>query len=246
MKLSIVVPVFNELPTIAAVLQTVVKALPNTSKEIVIVDDCSEDGSREWLTKQQAMGWEDVASQPDVTVRLVLQSENKGKGAALRAGFAAATGDVIVIQDADLEYDPQDWGEMWRLIESGRADVVYGSRFYGRPHRVLYFHHFLGNKSISMLMNIVCNTTLSDVEVCYKMFRREVLEGLRLRCNGFGFEVEFTVKVAKSRRRWRLYEVGIAYYGRTYEEGKKISWKDGVRALWLIVWFGLLRHNRSR
>ena len=145
----------------------------------------------------------------------------------------------MVIQDADLEYDPQDWADMWRLIAEGKADVVFGSRFYGKPHRVLYFHHFLGNKTISMLLNLACNTMLSDIEVCYKMFRKEVLEGVALTCDGFGFEVEFTMKVARSARRWRLYETGVSYYGRTYEEGKKISWKDGVRALWLIVWFWL-------
>ncbi len=181
-----------------------------------------------------------MPEQPFITdIRLVLQPQNKGKGAALRAGFQAATGDVIIIQDADLEYDPQDWVDMWRLIAQNKADVVYGSRFYGKPHRVLYFHHSLGNKTISTLLNIVCNTTLSDVEVCYKMFRTEVLKDIELTCDGFGFEVEFSVKVARSPHRWRLYEVAVAYYGRTYEEGKKISWKDGVKALWLIVWFAL-------
>jgi glycosyltransferase involved in cell wall biosynthesis len=156
----------------------------------------------------------------------------------LRTGFAAATGDVLVIQDADLEYDPRDWEEMWQLIADGYADVVYGSRFYGKPHRALYFHHYLGNKLISMLVNLLCDVTLSDIEVCYKMFRREVLEGLTLTCNDFGFEVEFTVKVAKPKR-WRIYEVGIRYYGRTYAEGKKINWKDGLKALWYIVKFWL-------
>lgn len=240
MKLSVVIPVYNEINTISAVLKMVSEALPGVVKEIILVDDCSTDGTREWLTTQHSKAWANMPEQPFVTdIRLVLQPQNKGKGAALRAGFQAATGDVIIIQDADLEYDPQDWVDMWRLIAQNKADVVYGSRFYGKPHRVLYFHHSLGNKTISTLLNIVCNTTLSDVEVCYKMFRTEVLKDIELTCDGFGFEVEFSVKVARSPHRWRLYEVAVAYYGRTYEEGKKISWKDGVKALWLIVWFAL-------
>lgn len=241
MKLSIIVPVYNEIRTVGAALQAVARALPQVTKEIIVVDDGSTDGTREWLAAQQSDGWKTLLKTSLVIVVVVLQPRNKGKGAALRAGFCQASGDVMVIQDADLEYEPQDWGDMWRLIEENRADVVYGSRFYGKPHRVLYFHHMLGNKTISTLLNLVCNTTLSDVEVCYKMFRQEVWKDMTLTCDGFGFEVEFTVKMARSPRRWRLYEVGIAYYGRTYEEGKKISWKDGVRALWLIVWFALRR-----
>ncbi|MBE9061955.1 glycosyltransferase family 2 protein [cf. Phormidesmis sp. LEGE 11477] len=240
MKLSIIIPIYNEIHTVGAVLQSVNEALPQVEKEIVVVDDGSTDGTREWLAAAQARAWHGLFKEAALTtVRLVLQPKNQGKGAALRAGFYQASGDVMVIQDADLEYDPRDWQEMWRLIVEGRADVVYGSRFYGKPHRVLYFHHLLGNKAISALLNIVCNTTLSDVEVCYKMFRKEVWKDMILTCDGFGFEVEFTVKMARSPRRWRLYEVGIAYYGRTYEEGKKISWKDGIRALWLIIWFAV-------
>lgn len=240
MKLSVVIPAYNEINTIETVIKMVFEALPGVPKEIVIVDDFSTDGTREWLITQNSKAWTSIPEQPFVTaVNLVLQPQNKGKGAALRAGFSAATGDVIVIQDADLEYDPVDWADMWQLIASDRADIVYGSRFYGKPHRVLYFHHSLGNKTISTLLNIICNTTLSDVEVCYKMFRTEVLKDIELTCDGFGFEVEFSVKVARSVHRWRLYEVAVAYYGRTYEEGKKISWKDGVRALWLIIWFAL-------
>ena len=240
MKLSIIVPVYNEIRTVGAVLQAVADALPQVEKEIVLVDDGSTDGTREWLAAEEADGWKSLLKETSlVTVVVVLQPKNRGKGAALREGFYRASGDVMVIQDADLEYDPQDWSEMWRLIDQGRADVVYGSRFYGKPHRVLYFYHLLGNKTISALLNLVCNTTLSDVEVCYKMFRREVWKDMALTCDGFGFEVEFTVKMARSPRRWRLYEVGIAYYGRTYEEGKKISWKDGIRALWLIIWFAI-------
>lgn len=240
MKLSVVIPVYNEINTIDAVLKMVSEALPGVAKEIIIVDDFSTDGTREWLTTQNSKAWVSIPEQPFlVNVRVVLQPQNKGKGAALRTGFNVATGDVIIIQDADLEYDPQDWADMWQLIADNKADVVYGSRFYGKPHRVLYFHHSLGNKTISTLLNVVCNTTLSDVEVCYKMFRTEVLKDIELTCDGFGFEVEFSVKVARSPHRWRLYEVAVAYYGRTYEEGKKISWKDGVKALWLIVWFAL-------
>lgn len=240
MKLSVVIPVYNEIHTVEAVLRMVAEVLPDVSKEIVIVDDFSTDGTREWLTTQSSKNWITIPEQPSLSaINLLLQPQNQGKGAALRTGFSAATGDVIIIQDADLEYDPNDWADMWKLIVEDKADVVYGSRFYGKPHRVLYFHHSLGNRTISTLLNIICNTTLSDVEVCYKMFRREVLKDIALTCDGFGFEVEFSVKVARSPRKWRLYEVAVAYYGRTYEEGKKISWKDGVKALWLIVWFAL-------
>lgn len=238
MKLSIVIPVYNEIRTIKTVIETVAKTLPNVDKEIIVVDDGSTDGTREWLSQRLPHRVPNYPpSEPLEPFKLILQPQNKGKGAALRAGFEAASGDVIVIQDADLEYDPRDWADMWWLIAESKADVVFGSRFYGKPHRVLYFHHYLGNKAISMLLNLVCNTMLSDIEVCYKMFRKEVLEEIALTCDGFGFEVEFTMKVARSQRRWRLYEVGVSYYGRTYDEGKKISWKDGVRALWLIVWF---------
>ena len=271
LELSIVIPVYNEIHTIDTVLSKVVEALPGIPKELVLVDDGSKDGTRQWL--MDAFGDPthepvSVALSPDhpiftandsskdsslvaapapyavattqyapVNVKVIFHKQNQGKGAALRTGFQEATGDVIVIQDADLEYDPQDWTKMWRLIDEGKADVVYGSRFYGDPHRVLYFHHLLGNKTISALVDLTCNTTLTDIEVCYKMFRREVLEGVRLTCNDFGFEVEFTMKVARSPRRWRMYETGISYYGRSYEEGKKINWRDGVKALWYILKF---------
>ena len=267
MKLSVIIPCYNERPYIEQVLQRVITALPQVGKEIIVVDDGSTDGTREWLAETfgatnphpalvvwtEEAGWQvrpmpsggvneqkgdGMAALRTCSLRVILHERNKGKGAALRTGFAAATGDVLVIQDADLEYDPRDWEEMWRLIADGYADVVYGSRFYGKPHRVLYFHHYLGNKLISMLVNLFCDVTLSDIEVCYKMFRREVLEGLTLTCDDFGFEVEFTVKVAKPKR-WRIYEVGIRYYGRTYAEGKKITWKDGLKALWYIVKFWL-------
>lgn len=269
MKLSVIIPVYNEIHTIDSVISKVTQALPEVPKEIVLVDDGSTDGTREWLVKafgdpqihtasvgleedKQLVFWDgegyegqttkqEVTLSPlsNVTVQVIFHQRNRGKGAALRTGFQRATGEVFVIQDADLEYNPQDWRRMWHLIEEGWADVVYGSRFYGEPHRVLYFHHLLGNKLISNLINLLCNTTLSDIEVCYKMFRREVLEGMKLTCNDFGFEVEFTVKVTKSRRRWRIYEAGVSYYGRTYTEGKKINWKDGFKALWYIVKFCL-------
>ena len=270
LKLSVVIPVYNEIHTIDTVLCKVAQAIPHVQKEIVLVDDGSRDGTREWLIDtfgdpteapveatlppRYAAATEDnslevgllprattaIAPSP-VAVKVVFHKKNQGKGAALRTGFQEASGDVIIIQDADLEYDPQDWRQMWRLIAEGKADIVYGSRFYGNPHRVLYFHHLLGNKVISALVDLTCNTTLSDIEVCYKMFRREVLEGIVLTCNDFGFEVEFTMKVARSRRRWRMYEMGISYYGRSYEEGKKINWRDGVKALWYILKFWLTR-----
>ncbi len=269
MKLSIIIPVYNEIHTIDSVLLKVAQALPEIDKEIILVDDGSKDGTREWLVNtfgslvshpvqiqidtenqlvvagdnefaRQRFSVEVAVSEASRTdVRVIFHERNQGKGAALRTGFQAATGEVLVIQDADLEYDPNDWGQMWRLIAEGWADVVYGSRFYGNPHRVLYFHHLLGNKVITALIDMLCNTTLSDIEVCYKMFRREVLEDMKLTCNDFGFEVEFTMKMAKSRRHWRIYEMGISYYGRSYSEGKKINWKDGVKALGYILKFGL-------
>ncbi len=192
-------------------------------KEIVVVDDGSNDGTREILNRLKE----------EKDLKIIFNEKNMGKGYALRKGFENSTGDIIVIQDADLEYDPNDWNEMLKLILEDKADVVYGSRFYGKPHRCLYFHHYLGNKLISFLINFLCDITLSDIEVCYKMFKRDVLKDINLKQNDFGFEVEFTVKVAKSKK-WRIYETGISYYGRTYKEGKKIRWKDGFKALWYI------------
>ena len=267
MKLSVIIPVYNEIHTLDTILGKVIKALPKIKKEIILIDDFSTDGTRQWLKdtfnatnnypvaidlntcrylltaknnnyQLKQTNFDVAVSQPiSVGIEVIYHESNLGKGAALRTGFDRATGDVLVIQDADLEYDPQDWGKMWRIIEEGWGDVVFGSRFYGDTHRVLYFHHLLGNKVISNSINLLCNTTLSDIEVCYKMFRREVLEEIDLVCNDFGFEVEFTVKVTKSPRRWRVYETGISYYGRTYDEGKKINWQDGVKALWYILKF---------
>jgi len=262
MKLSVIIPIYNEIQTIEKILKKITGVLPEVSKEIVMVDDGSKDGTREWLVdtfgdpeqhpvlahlNQRGQFEHFSPSKPLQTdgdirpweVKVIFHRQNQGKGGALRTAFAAATGDVLIIQDADLEYDPHDWVGMWKLIDEGWADVVYGSRFYGNPHRVLYFHHYLGNKLITSLIDLVCNINLTDIEVCYKMFRREVLEDLRLTCSDFGFEVEFTMKVTRSPRRWRIYEVGVAYYGRTFAEGKKINWRDGVKALGYIAKFWL-------
>jgi glycosyltransferase involved in cell wall biosynthesis len=248
MQLSVIIPAYNERHTIGSCLVKVVAALPAVSKEIVIVDDCSRDGTREWLLEQvDGRSGEQAALELDAegnvvvtagesnfTIRVLCHAANRGKGGALQTGLAAAGGDVIVIQDADLEYDPADWREMYDLIAARNvADVVYGSRFYGRPHRALYFHHFMANRLISFLFNALYNQTLTDIEVCYKMFTRAVRDSLAITADDFGFEVQFSAQVALARR-WRIYEVGISYYGRTYDEGKKINWKDGVKALWYL------------
>ncbi len=250
MKLSVVIPAYNERQTIAACLARVAAALPEVPKEIIVVDDCSRDGTRDWLERNvreldaegcaltvNASGDLEVGEGPigRLQIRALFHQQNKGKGGALQTGLRAVSGDVVVIQDADLEYDPEDWREMYRLIADRRvADVVYGSRFYGRPHRALYFHHYLANRLISFLFNAMYDQTLTDIEVCYKMFTREVLDTLRITANDFGFEVQFSAQVARARR-WRIYEMGISYYGRTYLEGKKINWKDGVKALWYLL-----------
>jgi glycosyltransferase involved in cell wall biosynthesis len=251
--LSVIIPVFNEHRTLGLLLARVSRALPNLSKEIIIVDDCSTDGSREWLRSNFAeqgltgSGIEiDPSGQvvltpsghgPGIVVRVEYHQRNRGKGGAVQSGLALATGDVIVIQDADLEYEPEDWAEMYDLIAVRKvADVVYGSRFYGRPHRSLYLHHYIGNRLISLLFNVLYNQTLTDIEVCYKMFSREVKDSLRITCDDFGFEVEISAQISLARR-WRIYEIGIRYFGRTYEEGKKIDWKDGLKALWYVLRF---------
>ncbi len=230
MKLSIVIPVYNEEATIRSVLERV-RRVPlseiGVEREIIVVDDCSQDGTRERLEKLGHLA--DVIRFHDV---------NKGKGAALRTGFEAATGDLVVVQDADREYDPMDYLKLLPPILDGRADVVYGSRFRGgEAGRVLYFWHYVGNRALTMISNMTTNLNLTDMETCYKMFRRECLASVSLEQNRFGFEPEFTAKLAKGG--WRFYEVGIGYDGRTYAEGKKIGWKDGVVALACILRYGL-------
>ena len=228
MKLTLVIPVYNEAATIAALIDRV-RQVP-VDKEIVVVDDCSRDGTRDVLKQLP----------PADDLRVLFHEVNQGKGAALRTGFRSATGDVVVVQDADLEYDPMDLPKLMAPIADGRADVVYGSRFSGGEcHRVLYFWHSVGNSVLTLLSNMCTDLNLTDMETCYKMFRREVIQAITVEEDRFGFEPEVTAKIAKMRL--RIYEVGISYSGRTYEQGKKIGWKDGVRAVWCILKYNLLR-----
>jgi len=225
MKLSIVIPVYNEAATVEQLIAKVVGVDMGVEKELVLVDDCSTDGSSDVLKKLQ---------QAHPEWRFVFHEQNSGKGAALRSGFAEATGDLVVIQDADLEYDPGNIPQLLGPILDGHADVVYGSRFTGGgPHRVVYYWHYLGNRFLTTLSNMMTDLNLTDMEVCYKLFKREVLESVDLKENRFGFEVEITAKIARGK--WRIYEVPIAYYGRNYADGKKITWRDGFRALWCII-----------
>ena len=228
MKLSVVIPVYNEVKTIDEILARV-RSVP-LEKEIVLVDDCSRDGTREKLQQMP----------PDPGLRILYHKVNQGKGAALRTGFQAAEGDIVIVQDADLEYDPQEYPKLVQPILDGKADVVYGSRFSGGEcRRVLYFWHYVGNKMLTFLSNCLTNLNLTDMETCYKVFRRQIIQSIQIEENRFGFEPEITAKVAGMR--CRVYEVGISYSGRTYEEGKKIGWKDGFRAVWCI-----LKYNSRR
>ena len=232
MKLSIIIPCYNEAETIALIIEAVQKC-PYEKKELIIVDDFSTDGSREILKKYDGKGAD----------RIFYHEKNQGKGASLRTGIKAATGDIVIIQDADLEYDPKDMPKVIQPILDGRADVVYGSRFLGgEAQRVLYFWHRVGNTLLTTFSNMVTNINLTDMETCYKAFKREVIQGIEIEEDRFGFEPEITAKVAGMK--YRIYEVGISYHGRTYEEGKKIGWQDGISALRCIIKYGILKRSQ--
>jgi glycosyltransferase involved in cell wall biosynthesis len=231
-KLSIVIPVYNEEETVQELVRLVVQApvQSNVRKEIICVNDCSKDGTAAKLDELPRLF-------PSVEFRIQHKPVNQGKGAALRDGFKLASGDLVIVQDADLEYDPADYPKLLQPILDGKADVVYGSRFIGEPHRVLYYWHTIGNRCLTAVSNMFTNLNLTDMEVCYKVFKKPVLDRIHIKCNRFGFEPEITAKIAKQRPRLRIYEVGVAYHGRSYEEGKKITWWDGVKAIATIVRF---------
>jgi len=245
-KLSVVIPVYNERPTIEELLYRVQAV--DIDKEIIIVDDGSTDGTRDFLKELAKNGNHNstVMTMPltgyelrSDNMRIFFQEKNRGKGAALRRGFQEAHGEIVLVQDADLEYDPQDYHRLLEPIERGMADVVFGTRFLGGPHRVLFYWHYVGNKALTTLSNMLTNMNLSDVWTCYKAFKRGVLQKISLEQDRFGFEPEVTSKVAQGG--WRVYEVPISYYGRTYAEGKKITWKDGVKGIWCTLRYNLFR-----
>ena len=228
--LSIIIPCYNEINTISELIRRVKESSIN-SKEIIIVDDCSTDGTKEFLKNIN-----------EESINVIFNSKNQGKGSAISKGIEFATGEITIIQDADLEYDPNEYEKIISPILLDKADVVFGSRFQGaQPHRVVYFWHRLGNGFLTLLSNILTDINLTDMETCYKAFRTEILKSIKIKEKRFGFEPEITAKVA--RMRCRIYEVGISYFGRTYEEGKKIGWKDGVRAIWCIIKYNLIIKN---
>jgi len=242
MKLSVVIPAFNEINTIEDILLKVQKV--PIEKEIIIVDDGSTDGTRELLKRLNKTKGKFISSKIDeiintTNIKVLFQPNNQGKGAALNLGFKKAIGDIVIVQDADLEYDPRDYTNLIRPIEEGYADVVYGSRFIGgAPHGILFFWHSIGNKFLTFVSNMFTNLNLTDMETCYKVFKREIIQKINLKENRFGIEPEITAKISKMKV--RICEVGISYYGRTYDEGKKINWKDGIRAIYCIIKYNLL------
>jgi glycosyltransferase involved in cell wall biosynthesis len=229
-NLSVIMPVYNEISTIEEIIGRVRRE--PAVREVIVVDDFSTDGTRKYLKSIRGSERSELGGN---SLKLIFHEKNMGKGAAIRSALREVTGNVVIIQDADLEYDPREYPKLLAPILDDRADVVYGSRFLGGPHRVLYFWHYVGNKVVTIFSNIMTNLNLSDMETCYKVFRAEVIKDVTLRSDRFGFEPEFTIKVAK--KKWRVYEVPISYSGRTYEEGKKITWRDGIMALWYITWY---------